>query len=52
VHSPSAACPGLLRQVWEQHVSLTLVHHDRDFDQVTNVTGPAAVWLAPAGSVS
>jgi len=25
---------------------------DRDFDQVTTVTGQPAVWLAPAGSIN
>jgi predicted nucleic acid-binding protein len=38
-----AACADLHR--------LTLVHYDRDFDQVTTVTGQAAAWLAPAGSI-
>jgi predicted nucleic acid-binding protein len=32
--------------------ALTLVHYDRDFDQITKITGQPAAWLAPAGSMS
>jgi predicted nucleic acid-binding protein len=31
--------------------SLVLVHYDRDFDQIGDVTGQGMSWLAPAGSV-
>jgi predicted nucleic acid-binding protein len=31
--------------------SLTLLHDDRDFDQVVRASGQAATWLAPAGSI-
>jgi predicted nucleic acid-binding protein len=32
--------------------SLTLVHYDRDFDQIAQATDQSAVWLAPAGSIN
>jgi hypothetical protein len=31
---------------------LTLVHYDRDFDQISKITGQAAAWLAPPGSIT
>lgn len=31
---------------------LTLVHYDHDFDQITKITGQAAAWLAPPGSIT
>lgn len=31
--------------------SLALVHYDRDFDQIGEVTGQGMSWLAPAGSI-
>jgi len=32
--------------------TLTLVHYDRDFDQIAKVTGQPAAWLAPAGTMN
>jgi predicted nucleic acid-binding protein len=29
-----------------------VLHYDRDFDLITNVGGPRAEWVVPAGSVS
>ena len=31
---------------------LTLVHYDRDFDEISKVTGQPAVWVAAPGSIS
>lgn len=31
---------------------LTMLHYDRDFEQVAKVTGQRAEWVAPAGSIS
>jgi predicted nucleic acid-binding protein len=31
--------------------ALTLLHYDHDFDQTAKVTGQAATWLAPPGSI-
>jgi predicted nucleic acid-binding protein len=30
---------------------LTLLHYDRDFEQIARITGQRAQWLAPAGDV-
>lgn len=51
LHRSAGAVDLLVASTADLH-ALTLVHYDRDFDQVTNVTGQAAIWLAPAGSVS
>jgi Predicted nucleic acid-binding protein, contains PIN domain len=47
----SAGAVDLLVAAAAELNSLTLLHYDRDFDQVTRATGQAAVWLAPAGSI-
>jgi predicted nucleic acid-binding protein len=47
----SAGAVDLLIAAAAELNSLTLVHYDRDFDQVTRASGQAAVWLAPAGSI-
>jgi predicted nucleic acid-binding protein len=31
--------------------SLVLVHYDRDFDQISDVTGQGVTWLVPPGSI-
>jgi predicted nucleic acid-binding protein len=31
--------------------SLVLVHYDRDFDQISEVTGQSMIWVAPPGSI-
>ena len=48
----SAGAVDLLVAAAAELNSLTLVHYDRDFDQVARASGQAAVWLAPAGSIS
>jgi predicted nucleic acid-binding protein len=40
----------LLAAVAERH-RVTLLHYDRDFDVIAEVTGQAALWIVPAGSV-
>jgi predicted nucleic acid-binding protein len=50
-HRSAGAVDLLIAATAELH-TLTLVHYDRDFDQITNITGAPAVWLAPAGSIN
>ncbi|MBN1170688.1 MAG: PIN domain nuclease [Micromonosporaceae bacterium] len=47
----SASAVDLLVAAAAELQSLTLVHYDHDFDQVTAVTGQPACWLAPPGSL-
>jgi hypothetical protein len=46
----SAGAVDLLVAAAAELSKLTLVHYDRDFDQITQATDQSAVWLAPAGS--
>lgn len=48
----SAGAVDLLVAAAAELNSLTLVHYDRDFDQVARASGQSAVWLAPAGSIN
>jgi predicted nucleic acid-binding protein len=48
----SAGAVDLLVAAAAELNSLTLVHYDRDFDQVARASGQAAIWLAPAGSIA
>lgn len=49
-HRSAGAVDLLVAATAELH-ALTLVHYDRDFDQIAKATGQLAVWLAPAGSI-
>jgi predicted nucleic acid-binding protein len=49
-HRSAGAVDLLIAATAELH-SLTLVHYDRDFDQIVRVTGQAAQWLAPPGEI-
>ncbi|MEO6204341.1 MAG: PIN domain nuclease [Mycobacteriales bacterium] len=40
----------LLSAVAERH-RVTLLHYDRDFESVADITGQETVWIVPAGSV-
>jgi predicted nucleic acid-binding protein len=48
----SAGAIDLLVAATAELNTLTLVHYDRDFDQIAKATGQSAVWLAPAGSIN
>ena len=50
-HRSAGAVDLLVAACAELH-RLTLVHYDHDFDQITKVTGQAAAWLAPPGSIN
>ena len=50
-HHRSAGAVDLLVAATAELSALTLVHDDRDFDQITRATGQTSVWLAPAGSI-
>lgn len=47
----SAGAVDLLVAAAAELNSLTLLHYDRDFDQVARASDQAAVWIAPAGSI-
>jgi predicted nucleic acid-binding protein len=49
-HRSAGAVDLLIAATAELH-GLTLVHYDRDFDQIVRVTGQAAQWLAPPGEI-
>jgi predicted nucleic acid-binding protein len=48
----SAGAVDLLVAAAAELNALTLVHYDRDFEQVALATGQPVVWLVPAGSVN
>jgi len=48
----SAGAVDLLVAAAAELNSLTLVHYDRDFEQIARATGQSVVWLAPAGSIN
>jgi predicted nucleic acid-binding protein len=50
-HRSAGAVDLLVAACAELH-RLILVHYDHDFDQITRVTGQAAAWLAPPGSIN
>jgi predicted nucleic acid-binding protein len=49
-HRSAGAIDLLIAATAELH-ALTLLHYDHDFDQIAKVTGQAATWLAPPGSI-
>jgi predicted nucleic acid-binding protein len=50
-HRSAGAVDLLVAATAERH-ELTLVHYDRDFEQIAAVTGQPVAWLAAAGSIS
>ncbi|MEV8517548.1 PIN domain-containing protein [Dactylosporangium sp. NPDC051484] len=48
----SASAADLLLAATAELSSLTLVHYDHDFDEVTKVTGQPTIWIAPPGSIT
>lgn len=50
-HRSAGAVDLLVASTADLH-GLTLLHYDRDFEQIAGVTGQDSVWLAPAGSVN
>lgn len=47
----SAGAVDLLIAATAEYQGLSLLHYDRDFEQVGAVTGQPMRWLAPAGSI-
>lgn len=43
--------PDLLVAAAAEERHLTVVHYDRDFDHIAEVTGQPCVWVIPAGAV-
>lgn len=50
-HRSAGAVDLLIAATAETH-DLVLLHHDRDFDQVAQVTGQPMRWLAPPGTIA
>jgi predicted nucleic acid-binding protein len=48
----SAGTVDLLVAAAAELQALALVHYDHDFDQIAKITGQAATWLAPPGSIN
>jgi hypothetical protein len=48
----SAGVVDLLVAATAELAGLVLVHHDHDFDAITEVTSQPAAWVAPPGAVS
>jgi predicted nucleic acid-binding protein len=46
----AASIPDLLLAVTAEHHRLTLLHYDRDFDLIAEVTGQPVRWVVPAGT--
>ncbi len=47
----SASAVDLIITATAEHHRLSLLHCDRDFEQIANVTGQPATWVARAGSI-
>jgi predicted nucleic acid-binding protein len=47
----SAGAVDLLIAATAEYQGLSLLHYDRDFDQIAGVTGQPMRWLAPAGTI-
>ncbi|MCX4387450.1 PIN domain nuclease [Micromonospora peucetia] len=47
----SAGAVDLLIAATAEYQGLSLLHYDRDFDQISEVTGQPVRWLAPAGTI-
>lgn len=43
--------PDLLLAAVAESYGLTMLHYDRDFDRIAEITGQPCEWVVPAGSV-
>jgi predicted nucleic acid-binding protein len=50
-HHTSVAVPDLLVAAAAEEAGLPVVHYDRDFDLIAEVTGQDCRWIVPRGSV-
>ena len=50
-HHRAAGIPDLLIAAVAERNALTVLHYDKDFDLIANVTGQPMKWVVPAGSV-
>lgn len=51
-HQRGRKVPDLLIAAAAEARGLTVLHYDRDFDQIAAATGQACEWVVPAGSVN
>lgn len=50
-HHRAAGIPDLLIAAIAERHDLTVLHYDKDFDVIANVTKQTVEWIVPAGSV-
>ena len=48
----AAPLPDLLVAACAEKAALTILHYDADFDRIAKLTGQAAQWVVPRGSVA
>ncbi len=48
----AATIPDLLIAAVAERHQVTVLHYDRDFDQIAEVTGQPVEWIVPPGSVA
>ena len=46
----SVSIPDLLVAATAERFSLTVLHYDRDYEQIAEITGQRTEWIVPAGS--
>ena len=46
----SVAIPDLLVAATAERFSLTVLHYDRDYDRIAEITGQPTQWILPAGT--
>jgi predicted nucleic acid-binding protein len=44
--------PDLLIAACAEHATLTVLHYDTDYERIAELTGQAAQWIVPRGSVA
>lgn len=50
-HHRAASVPDLLIAATAEHHRLTVLHYDRDFETIAEVTGQPTLWVVPSGTV-
>lgn len=46
----SVSIPDLLVAATAERFALTVLHYDRDYERIAEITGQATEWIAPAGT--
>ena len=48
----SVSIPDLLVAATAERFALTVLHYDRDYERIAEITGQATEWIAPAGTAN